>query len=91
MQLQIITPEKIVFDGEVSSVIAPGKDVGFQLLKDHAPIVSSLSVGWVRFVTSSSELQESDDLKKVSGSEWQFQAEGGILEMNQNKIILLAG
>ena len=41
MQLEIITPDKKVFSGEVSVVTLPGTDGSFQILKDHAPIVST--------------------------------------------------
>ncbi len=45
MNLQIITPDKTVFSGEVSVVTLPGINGSFQILKDHAPIVSTLGKG----------------------------------------------
>ncbi|WP_026997824.1 ATP synthase F1 subunit epsilon [Flectobacillus major] len=45
MNLQIITPDKKVFSGEVSVVTLPGTNGSFQILKDHAPIVSTLGKG----------------------------------------------
>ncbi len=45
MNLQIITPDKTVFSGEVSLVTLPGINGSFQILKDHAPIVSTLGKG----------------------------------------------
>jgi F-type H+-transporting ATPase subunit epsilon len=45
MQLEIITPEKKVFEGNVDSVILPGISGSFQILKDHAPLVSTLGKG----------------------------------------------
>jgi F-type H+-transporting ATPase subunit epsilon len=45
MNLEIITPDKKVFSGEVSVVTLPGTDGSFQILKDHAPIVSTLGKG----------------------------------------------
>ena len=45
MNLQIITPDKKVFSGEVDIVTLPGTDGSFQILKDHAPIVSTLGKG----------------------------------------------
>ena len=42
MQLEILSPEKILFTGEVDSVIFPGSQGKFQILNNHAPIISSL-------------------------------------------------
>ena len=43
MYLEVITPEAVLFKGEVSSVVLPGRDGLFQILKDHAPIISSFA------------------------------------------------
>ena len=48
MYLEIITPEEVLFKGQISSVQLPGKDGLFQILKDHAPIISSLRAGTVK-------------------------------------------
>ncbi|MES2797128.1 MAG: ATP synthase F1 subunit epsilon [Bacteroidota bacterium] len=45
MKLEIITPDKKVFDGEVDVVTLPGVSGSFQVLKDHAPLVSTLAKG----------------------------------------------
>ena len=45
LQLKIVSPEKVVFQGEVESVLVPGTLGSFEILKDHAPIISSLEVG----------------------------------------------
>ena len=51
LQLKIVSPEKIVFQGEVESVLVPGTLGSFEILKDHAPIISSLEVGKVESVS----------------------------------------
>ena len=47
MELQIVSPEAQLFSGEVESVTVPGKSGSFQILNNHAPIVSSLKKGKV--------------------------------------------
>ena len=47
LRLRIVSPEKVVFDGEIESVTAPGVSGEFQVLKDHAPLISCLDRGKV--------------------------------------------
>lgn len=77
MKIEIITPDKKIFDGEVRSVRVPGKKGSFQVLKDHAPIVSTLENGSVRMV----DLENNEVVYEISG---------GVIEVKANKIILLA-
>lgn len=51
LQLKIVSPEKVVFQGEVVSVLAPGTLGSFEILNDHAPIISSLEEGQVEYTT----------------------------------------
>ena len=77
MILEIITPEKELFNGEVTSVKFPGTNGGFEILNNHAPIISTLSKGKIRVITSEKETE-------------QFDINGGVIEMQNNKIIVLA-
>jgi F-type H+-transporting ATPase subunit epsilon len=77
MKIEIITPDKKVFDGEVKSVRVPGKKGSFQVLKDHAPIISTLDSGPVIMVG-------------FEGNETIMEISGGVIEVKANKIILLA-
>jgi F-type H+-transporting ATPase subunit epsilon len=77
MKIVIITPDKKIFDGEIKSVRVPGKKGSFQVLKDHAPIISTLENGLVRIIN-----QENNELI--------FDISGGVIEVKANKIILLA-
>jgi F-type H+-transporting ATPase subunit epsilon len=77
MKIEIITPDKKIFDGEIKSVRVPGKKGSFQVLKDHAPIISTLENGLVRIIN-----QENNELI--------FDISGGVIEVKANKIILLA-
>lgn len=51
LTLKIVSPEKVVFDGEVESVLVPGTLGSFEILNDHAPIISSLEKGKVEYTT----------------------------------------
>lgn len=76
MQLDILTPDKKVFSGEVDSTTLPGSEGQFQILKNHAPIISVLTVGNLKY--------------KISGAETVVSISGGLVEVNENKIIVLA-
>lgn len=77
MRIEIITPDIKVYEGEIKSVRVPGKKGSFQVLKDHAPIISTLESGNVVMV-------EQDGAEKI------FEISGGVIEVKANKIILLA-
>jgi F-type H+-transporting ATPase subunit epsilon len=77
MRIEIITPDKKIYDGEIKSVRVPGKKGSFQVLKDHAPIISTLDGGPVRMVD-----QENNEVI--------YNISGGVIEVKANKIILLA-
>ena len=76
MYLEIITPDKKIFEGECTSVSVPGTDGRFQMLNNHAPVISTLGNGIVKVKTGSNELT--------------FDIRGGVVEMLNNKLILLA-
>ena len=77
MELEIITPEKELFRGEVSSVKFPGTSGGFEILNNHAPIISTLNKGEIKVTTNNKNTKE-------------FEINGGVIEMQNNKIIVLA-
>ena len=77
MILEIITPEKKLFDGNVSSVKIPGSDGEFEILNNHAPIISSLISGEIRIITEKNSVEK-------------FNIESGVIELQNNKIIILA-
>lgn len=57
LKLKIVSPEKIVYDGEVESVLVPGTQGSFEILTDHAPIISSLEPGKVEYATADGKQQ----------------------------------
>jgi len=76
MFLEIITPDKKIFEGEARSVKLPGSKGSFQILENHAPIISTLKKGTLKVVDNHNE-------------EHSFVVEGGVIENNKNKIIVL--
>lgn len=95
MHLEIITPETKIFAGEVEAVLLPGLDGLFQVLKGHAPIISALGKGKVKIDLSlpferdekSSEMIEDD---QQNSKIIRVSINGGVLEMQNDKIVLLA-
>ncbi len=77
MKIEIITPDKKVYSGDIRSVRVPGRLGSFQVLKDHAPIISTLETGPVIIVDE-------------QGNEVKFEITGGVIEVKKNMIILLA-
>ena len=76
MTLEILTPDKKVFEGDVTSVTVPGTLGSFQILRDHAPLISTLEDGPV--------------IVKDAATLHTFNIKGGVVEVLDNKIIVLA-
>lgn len=76
-QLDIVTPRKTIFSDMVVSVSAPGELGGFQVLIDHAPLLSSLVTGEIKVIDK-------------NGNIVRYATTGGFLEVRGNKVILLA-
>jgi F-type H+-transporting ATPase subunit epsilon len=91
MKLEIITPEASLFKGEATSVSLPGLDGVFQVLNNHAPIISSLKNGEVIFELSGNESDAvMSDLLIRSGSKVHASIKGGVAELNNNRLVILA-
>jgi len=76
MTVEIITPEKKLFEGETSMVKVPGAKGSFQMLNMHAPIVSTLDKGEVV-------------IREMNDNELKFSVNGGLVECKNNKIDIL--
>jgi len=91
MLLEIVTPEASLVNGEVESVTVPGVNGPFQMLNNHAPIVSTLIGGKVLF---KGEPQFSEGFEgkftKQDDGKWALDINSGTVEMKENKIIVLA-
>jgi len=76
MLLEIITPDKSIYSGEVKLVQLPGSMGSFEILKNHTPIISTLDNGKIKVI-------------EESGKTLYFEIEGGVIENKDNKIIVL--
>lgn len=74
LKLKIVSPEKIEYDGEVESVLVPGTMGQFEILNDHAPIISALDKGIVEYATREGKVQ--------------LPILGGFVEVQQNVVSL---
>jgi len=77
MLLEIITPDKRIYSGKVKLVKLPGSKGAFEILENHAPIISSLEKGTIKII-------------EENGKELFFEVDGGVAENKDNKIIVLA-
>jgi F-type H+-transporting ATPase subunit epsilon len=76
MHLEIITPDKKIFEGEVSIVTFPGSDGSFQVMNNHAALIGLLKEGTVEY--------------KADGKRQQVKISGGVVEVLKNNVIVLA-
>lgn len=74
LTLKIVSPERIVFTGEVDSVLVPGTMGSFDILTDHAPIISTLDEGKVVY--------------GIKGAKTELQIVGGFVEVQKNVVNL---
>jgi F-type H+-transporting ATPase subunit epsilon len=73
--LEIVTPKKVVLSSRVTSFTAPGILGGFQVLRSHAPFLSSIGVGEVKVIDE-------------AGQETRFATSGGFVEVRENKVVI---
>ncbi|MBQ9436442.1 MAG: ATP synthase F1 subunit epsilon [Bacteroidales bacterium] len=76
MKLEIITPDKEIYTGEASLVQFPGIDGLFEVLENHAPLIAALKAGKIKM--------------ESQGQTQYFDINGGIVEVLQNKVLVLA-
>lgn len=77
MHLEIITPEKTIFNGEAKLVQLPGSSGSFEILDNHAPMIASLKKGKIKIVENEKSTLNID-------------INGGTLKVQDNKILILA-
>ncbi len=77
MKLEIITPDKKLFDGNFKSVIFPGSEGSFGVLNNHAPMIATLTSGKI-------------EITEDSNNKVDFEVKGGVVEVLKNKVIVLA-
>ena len=77
MKLEIITPDKKLFDGTVKSATFPGSDGSFGVLDNHAPMIATLKSGKV-------------EVTEENNNKLEFVVKGGVVEVLKNKVVVLA-
>jgi F-type H+-transporting ATPase subunit epsilon len=77
MKLEIITPDKKLFEGSVKSAVFPGSEGSFGIMNDHAPMIATLKEGKV-------------ELTEENNNKLSFDVKGGVVEVRKNEVIVLA-
>ena len=78
MELEILSPDKKIYTGEIKLVKLPGSKGSFEVLKNHAPIISTLEKGQIKVIDINNDIQH-------------FEISDGVVEVLNNKIIVLVG
>lgn len=73
LSLKIVSPERVEFDGEVESILVPGTMGQFEILVNHAPIISSLEKGTVTYTLANNEKKS-------------LEVSGGFVEVQKNQV-----
>jgi len=76
LNLEIITPEKPIFKDQIEAVTIPGTLGSFQILKNHAPLISTFEIGIIKV--------------KKDSAETYYSTSGGTVEVNKNQVLVLA-
>ena len=76
INVEIVTPAKSAYSGKAKSVTVPGAAGSFQILYNHAPIISALEIGVVK-------------IEEIDGKVLVFAASGGTVEVLENHVLLL--
>jgi len=77
MKVEILTPEKSIFDGEANLVSLPGTDGSLGIMNNHAPLITTLKEGTVKLTLESGSIEE-------------IPVNGGTVEVQNNKVTILA-
>ena len=91
MILEIVSPEATILKTDVDLISVPGINGEFQMLNNHAPIVSLLVEGIVKFKGENVNIEEEFESKFINNKgEYSLPIKSGTIEMKENKVIILA-
>jgi F-type H+-transporting ATPase subunit epsilon len=76
MNVEIISPDKKLFEGNATAIQLPGSEGSFQLLNNHAPLISTLKAGKIKLEQANNEVKF-------------FEIKSGVVELRNNKVIIL--
>lgn len=91
MILEIVSPEAMLFNGQVTAVSVPGINGEFQMLNNHAPIVSLLTEGRIKIAGTNLQFdpQFESKFEKIDSNTYYLPIKSGTLELKDNKINIL--
>lgn len=96
MVIEVITPDKLLYKGYIDSITLPGVDGSFGMWENHAPIISALAKGKVKIKQSTERNKTFDELSGdflidlAKDESFEFDINGGVVEVQNNKVTLLA-
>jgi len=95
MLLEVVTPDEKLFKGNISHVVLPGIDGSFGVLNGHAPMISALGEGEIKVDQLVSENTDEKfdgkyNVEHKNDNSFSFKINGGVIEVKDNKIIVLA-
>ena len=76
MNIEIVTPDKNIYSGEIKLVKLPGTDGSFEILKNHAALISTLEKGQIKVIDNNNDIKY-------------FDIKDGVVEVLNNKITVL--
>ncbi|HNX44804.1 MAG TPA: ATP synthase F1 subunit epsilon [Bacteroidales bacterium] len=77
MNIEIVTPDTTIFTGEITLAQLPGLDGSFEIMNNHAPLISVLKKGRIKILNKQQQVQY-------------FDVKGGVVEVLENKVLVLA-
>ena len=89
MYLEIISPESTIFQGNIMSVLVPGVNGEFEMLNNHAPIISILREGFIKIKGNLDLDKEVNSLFEKKEESYWLKISSGTVEINNNKVIVL--
>ena len=89
MHLEIVTPEEVLFSDQIDVVNVPGVNGEFQILNNHAPVVSVLQKGYIKLDQNTAINPKNKDKFEVKDGKICYPVNGGVVELKDNKVIIL--
>ena len=89
MYLEVISPESTVFQGNIMSVLVTGVNGEFEMLNNHAPIISILREGFIKIKGNLDLDKEVNSLFEKKEESYWLKISSGTVEINNNKVIVL--
>jgi len=89
MKIKILTPESLIFEGEVHSILLPGEKGDFHIMKNHASIISTLKEGYVRIFAENVPLEYLGNFEHTDSAEFLYKIKSGVVEFDKDNGVIL--